>query len=220
VKVLGLAFVAAVTVSTVAAGSPWIVLFDGKSTDAWRGYREQAFPASGWAVENGTLHAVAGGHGDVVTKETFKDFELELEWKVAPGANSGIFYRGTEAGDAIYMTAPEMQILDDAKHPDGKSPLTSAGSLYALVAPEGKTLAPVGEWNTVRIVVKGSHVEHWLNGKKVVDVDLASPETRTLIAGSKFAAWTGFAKAPEGVIGLQNHGDDVWFRNIRVRRLS
>jgi hypothetical protein len=217
-----LAAALALALAACASGSAqgkWEVLFDGRSTDAWRGYKQQAFPAEGWRVEDGALRAVAGGGGDIVTKDVYGDFELELEWRVSPGANSGVFYRATEEGEAVYHTGPEMQILDDDKHQDGKSPLTSAGSLYALIAPAGKALEPVGEWNTARVVVRRGRAEHWLNGGKVVEYEWGSDALAKLIAGSKFSAWPGFAKAPEGRIGLQNHGDDVWFRKIRIRRL-
>jgi hypothetical protein len=198
----------------------WITLFDGKSTDAWRGYKAETFPAEGWTVEDGAIKATTGGHGDIVTKETFRDFELELEWRVSPGANSGIFYGATEDQEYIWQSAPEMQVLDDDKHADGKNPKTSAGALYALIAPTGKVLRPVGEWNKVRIVVRGNHVEHWLNGKKVVEYDRGSDALKQLIAQSKFSAYPAFTASPEGRIGLQNHGDDVWFRKIRIRRLG
>jgi hypothetical protein len=198
----------------------WQTLFDGKSTEAWRGYKQTGFPDTGWIVENGALKAVTGGHGDIVTKEKFGDFELELEWRVSPGANSGIFYRATEDNEYIWQSALEFQILDDDKHQDGKEPKTSAGSLYALIATTGKVLEPVGEWNETRIVVSANHVEHWLNGKKVVSYDLGSESLGKLVAASKFATMPAFAKAAEGYVGLQNHGDDVWFRNIRIRRLG
>jgi hypothetical protein len=198
----------------------WQVLFDGSSTDAWRGYKQTSFPTEGWVVESRTLKATKGGHGDIVTKEKYRDFELELEWRVSPGANSGIFYHATEENDAIYESAPEMQVLDNDTHADGKNPKTTAGSLYALIAPSTNAIKPVGEWNKVRIVARGNHVEHWVNGKKVVEYELGSPALTELIAASKFASMPAFAKSPEGYIGLQNHGDDVWFRSIRVRRLS
>ena len=225
IRLMALRFCAASAILLLAcapglARGQWTVLFDGGSTDAWRGFRQQAFPAEGWTVENGALKAVAGGHGDIVTKDTYRDFELELEWRVSPGANSGIFYRAAEDADDIWQSAPEMQGLDDDKHADGKNPKTSAGALYGLVAPTGKVLRPVGEWNKVRILVRGNHVEHWLNGKKVVEYELGSDSLKQLIAGSKFAAYPGFARAPEGHVGLQNHGDDVWYRNIRIRRLD
>jgi hypothetical protein len=198
----------------------WIVLFDGRSTGAWRAYRQQAFPDRGWTVENGALRAVAGAGTDIVTKETFGDFELELEWRVSPGGNSGVFYRVTETGAAIWETSPESQVLDDAKHPDGRAPRTSAGSLYGLLAPVGKTLAPVGEWNRLRIVARGALVEHWLNGVRVVRYEQGSAPLARAIARSKFATYRTFGAAREGHVGLQHHGDDVWFRNVRIRRLD
>ena len=194
------------------------VLFDGTSTEAWRGFRRDAFPARGWVVERGALKTIVGGDlRDIVTKDTFKDFELELEWKVSPGGNSGVFYGVSETEGETYFTGPEMQVLDDLGHADGKDPKTSAGSLYALVAPTGKALKPVGEFNQARIVKKGSHVEHWLNGKKVVQYELGSTALAKLIAESKFKDMQRFAKESEGHIALQHHGQEVWFRNVKVR---
>ena len=215
----GLLGAAAVLAQTSATG--WQTLFDGKDASAWRSYKGKDFPAKGWKVEDGTLHVLArGGGGDIVTREQFKDFELTFEWKVAPGANSGVMYRVSEKPGAPYETGPEYQVLDDAKHGDGKNPKTSASALYALVAANAsKKTKPVGEWNEGRILLRGSQVEHWLNGSKVVAVDLQSPETKALIAASKFNGWPGFAQQPSGHICLQDHGDDVWYRNIKIRRL-
>jgi len=198
----------------------WEVLFDGKTTDKWRGYKMNSFPDQSWKVEDGILKTVPGGNGsDIVTKENYGNFELELEWKVTSGANSGIMYHVAEDFDAPYQTGPEMQVLDDDKHADGKNPKTSAGALYDLIAPKNKSLKPVGQWNKVRIVAQGSHVEHWLNGVKVVEYDLASPELKELIARSKFKDWSKFGQEKIGHIDLQHHGDEVWYRKIRVRRL-
>jgi hypothetical protein len=208
--------------SSVGAGAEgeWIVLFDGKSTDAWRGYKQDAFPDKGWTVENGAIKTVAGAEaGDIITRDKFKDFELEYEWRVSPGANSGVFYNVAETGARVYETGPEMQVLDDEKHKDGKNPTTSAGALYALIAPSEKATRPVGEFNKARIVVKSGHVEHWLNGKKVVEYDLTGDAIKAMIAGSKFKEMPMFARETEGHIALQHHGDEVWFRNIRIRRL-
>src|SRR5262245_35798546 len=199
----------------------WETLFDGKSTAKWRGYKRDAFPDKGWKAENGALKTIVGGDVvDIVTKEKYDNFELELEWKISPAGNSGVMYRVSEAFDEPWNTGPEMQVLDDAKHADGQNPKTSAGALYALVAPVNKTLKPVGEWNTTRIVVNGNHVEHWLNGKKVVEYELDSKALQDLIAGSKFSDKPRFAKEPSGYIVLQHHTDEVWYRNIRVRRLG
>jgi hypothetical protein len=149
----------------------WKQLFDGKDTSQWRGYKATSFPTKGWRVENGTLRHVAGeGGGDLITLDKFSDFELRFEWKVSPGANSGVIYRVTEDHNASYETGPEYQVLDESKHADGKNPKTSAAALYALIACNTeKELKPVGEWNKARIVVKGNQAEHWLNKKKVVE---------------------------------------------------
>jgi hypothetical protein len=197
------------------------VLFDGTSTDAFRGYRRDAFPAKGWAVENGTLRALPDApreeRVDLITRDRYKDFDLELEWKVSRGGNSGIMYDVSEEMEQSYLTGPEMQVLDDSGHRDGQNPKTSAGSLYALIAPVGKTLEPVGGFNHARLVKKGSHVEHWLNGKKLVEYELGSPKLQELIADSKFKDMPRFAKEGQGHIVIQHHGQEVWFRNIRIR---
>lgn len=222
-SLLGLAAALASLSPAAAAPGPWKTLFDGKSTDAWRGYNRDAFPRDVWKVENGELKTIVGAKNpvDIITKDKYGDFELELEWKIKPGGNSGVIYRVVELPkpSETWHSGPEMQVLDDAAHTDGLDPKTSAGALYALVAPTGKTLNPPGQWNKVRLVVKGTHVEHWLNGKKIVDADLASPEIKSLIAASKFKAYPGFAQAREGHVALQFHGDEVAYRNIRIRSL-
>jgi Domain of Unknown Function (DUF1080) len=211
--------------SGVAAAKPkWQVLFDGKSTASWRGFRRQTFPEKCWVVESGSLKTVAGcdksDQIDIITRNKYKNFEFEVEWRVAPGANSGIIYLVLEDEDQTWKTGPEMQVLDDDKHPDGKIPKTSAGSLFDLIAPSNKTLRPVGEYNQARLVVKNGHVEHWLNGKKVLEYDLASDNLASLIAQSKFKNFHQFARMSEGHIALQFHGDNVWYRNVRVREIA
>jgi hypothetical protein len=211
--------------SGVAAAKPkWQVLFDGKSTASWRGFRRQTFPEKCWVVESGSLKTVAGcdksDQIDIITRNKYKNFEFEVEWRVAPGANSGIIYLVSEDEDQTWKTGPEMQVLDDDKHPDGKIPKTSAGSLFDLIAPSNKTLRPVGEYNQARLVVKNGHVEHWLNGKKVLEYDLASDNLASLIAQSKFKNFHQFARMSEGHIALQFHGDNVWYRNVRVREIA
>lgn len=193
------------------------VLFDGKSTDAWRGFKRDSFPTGGWGVENGTLFPIVGGDRvDLVTKDAYKDFDLELEWKVGPSGNSGVMYDVAETEAETYHTGPEMQVLDDAGHEDGRNAKTSAGALYALIAPSQKVVKPAGEWNKARIVKKGSHVEHWLNGVKIVEYDLGSATLASLIADSKFKEWKRFATLGQGHIVLQHHGDPAWFRNVRI----
>jgi hypothetical protein len=196
------------------------VLFDGKTKDAWRGYKRKDFPDKGWTVDQGALKTIVGGDQvDLITKEKFRNFELELEWKVSPGGNGGIFYRAGEDDPEIWHNAPEIQVLDDDRHSDGKNPKTSAGSLYALIAPKGKKLKPVGEFNQFRLVARGNHVEHWLNGAKVVEYELGSDYLKSLIAESKFKDKPNFGRLKEGYIGIQHHGQEVWYRNIRVRVL-
>ena len=210
--------VAAMEEAPMTAEAPdttWRPLLDGQTTAGWRGYQRDAMP-DGWQVVDGALTRVASG-GDIVTEETFANFELALEWNVSPGGNSGIFIRASEAPERIYESAPEMQVLDDAAHRDGLTRLTAAGANYGLYpAPEG-IVRPAGEWNEVRILVDGAHVEHWLNGTKVVEYDLWSTDWEARVADSKFAEWPGYGRETRGHIGLQDHGDWVAYRNIRIR---
>lgn len=206
------------TLTAMERAERWRLLFDGKTTDGWRGFRRADMP-DGWQVVDGALTRVAAA-GDIVTVEQFADFELALEWQVGPGGNSGVFFRATENADVIYKAAPEMQVLDDERHPDGQSPLTSAGANYGLhPAPRG-AVRPAGEWNQARIVARGAHVEHWLNGVKMVEYELWSDDWEQRVQGSKFAEWPLYGRATRGHIGLQDHDDPVAFRNIKIRELS
>ena len=193
----------------------WRLLFDGKSTSGWRGFKQQAPPA-GWQVVDGALTRVGSG-GDLMTVDQFGSFELQLEWKIAPGGNSGIMFHVSEDEAEAYHTGPEVQVLDNGGHKDGKDPLTSAGACYALYAPSKDMTRPPGTWNAVRLVVNGSRVQHWLNGTKVVEYDMASAEWKTKVAASKFNEWPKFGTIPEGYIVLQNHGDRVAYRNIKIK---
>ncbi len=196
----------------------WELLFDGVNLDAWRTYGQPDLH-DGWQAVDGLLVRVDGG-GDIITRETFTDFELEVDWMVLEGGNSGIFIRASEESGRIFEGAPEMQILDDAVHRDGGDPLTSAGANYALhPAPRG-VVRPAGEWNEARMRVVGSHVEQWLNGVLTAEYDLGSPEWSELVAASKFAEWPEYGTYPSGHIGLQDHGDRVSFRNLKVRRIE
>jgi hypothetical protein len=195
----------------------WQFLFDGRTTAGWRGYRMDSMPA-GWQVVDGALTRVDSA-GDIITTNKYGNFELGLEWQVARGGNSGIFYRVSEDGAYAWRSGLEMQVLDDAEHPDGRSPLTSAGALYGIYpAPRG-VVRPAGEWNVVRIVSSGKHVEHWLNGVKVVEAELGSPDWEARFKQSKFAKMPRYGRNDSGHIGLQDHGDRVAYRNIKIRAL-
>ncbi|HWA16228.1 MAG TPA: DUF1080 domain-containing protein [Gemmatimonadales bacterium] len=203
--------------ATTASDSHWVSLFDGVSITEWRGFKQEGVPA-GWTVVDSAI-TKTGDAPDLISKKQYRNFELELEWRLKQGGNSGIMYRVTEDADETYETGPEYQVLDDALHADGKNRLTSAGAAYGLYAqPEG-LLKPVGEWNTAKIVVNGNHVEHWLNGTKGVEYELGSPDWTAKVEASKFKQWPGYGKAPQGHIALQNHGDWVAYRNIRIREL-
>jgi len=222
-KIVALVVVITIAGVSGSAKPKWKVLFDGKATDQWRGFRRDAFPAKCWVIEGDAIKTIGGcdkaDQVDIITKDKYQNFELELEWRVAPGANSGVVYLISEDQDQTWRTGPEMQVLDDDKHPDGKKPSTSAGSLFDLIAPTGKTLRPVGQYNRAKIVINKGHVEHWLNGKKILEYDLGSQSLKDLIAASKFKSFTRFAQNSDGHIALQYHGDDVWFRKVRIRAL-
>jgi hypothetical protein len=205
------------TLSDTEKEAGWKLLFDGQTTTGWRDYGKPTI-SDGWKVQDGALTRVGAG-GDIISTDEFKNFELTIDWKIEIGGNSGIFWRASEDSDAIYWNAPEMQVLDDAKHPDGQSPLTSAGAAYDLYpAPPGH-VHPGGEWNFARLVVNGNHVEQWLNGLKMVEFELGSRDWDSKLAGSKFKPHLRFGKNAQGHIGLQDHGNVVAFRNIKIRVL-
>lgn len=206
------------TLTEAERAEGWRLLFDGTSLDQWKGYQTETVPES-WAAVDGMLARVGGG-GDLMTRSQFGSFELSLEWRVEEGGNSGILYLVTEAPNRMWEAAPEYQVLDDAAHRDGQSPLTSAGAAYALYpAPRG-VVKPAGEWNASRIVVDGTRVEHWLNGQKLLEYDLDSEDFRQRVADSKFSEWPIFGQARRGHIGLQDHGNPVWYRNLKIREIG
>jgi hypothetical protein len=219
-----LAFVATLAMGASAIAQPaatggWTPLFDGKSLAGWRSFKSEA-PPSGWTVSNGIL-ARTGKGGDLMTVGQYGSFEFELDYRIAVGGNSGIMYRVVTEGNAPYWSGPEYQILDNERHPDAKNgPDRLSGSNYDLIAPSAAVSKPAGEWNTAKIVVKGNHVEHWLNGTKVVEYEFGSPAWTTMVAESKFKVWPMYGKAPRGHIVLQDHGDLVEFRNIRIKDLK
>lgn len=209
----------------------WRLLFDGKTFNGWRGFRNDNVPA-GWAVEDGCIKKVpAQGElgqagGDLITVDQFDNFEFSVEWKLSKGANSGIKYLISETLPPTGRSGVsfEYQVLDDENHPDAKAGIAgnrTAGSLYDLIpASKAKKLKPTGEFNRTRIIVKGAHIEHWLNGVKVLEFERGGEKLKRHIAESKFKNTKGFGETAKGHILLQDHGDAVWYRNIKIRTLK
>ena len=213
----------------------WILLFDGKSFEGWRGLGREGIPEGHWTIEDRAIKKVPSENvplqedgqplvgGDLITIQTFENFELTFEWKISRAGNSGIKYNVSEdmstAHTPMYAALGfEYQILDDLGHPNAQvNDNHTAGSLYDLISPEGKNLKPVGEFNTAWIVFNGNHGEHWLNGMKVLEYDLDTPEMDAIVAASKYKNIKDFAKKRRGHIVLQDHTDAVWFRNIKIR---
>ncbi len=193
-------------------------LSSGTSLDAWRGYRSDAIP-TGWSVSDNVI-TKQGEAADLVSRDEFGNFDMTFDWKLAPGGNAGVFYRATEEYDHIYWSGPEYQLLDDARHPDGRNRLTAAASAYGLYAPPANVVHPAGEWNSSRIFVNDEHVEHWLNGQKVVEYDLRSVDWSAKVKASKFGEWVNYGLAPRGHIGIQgDHPGLLQLRNIQIRAL-
>lgn len=222
--------VMAVSLNGFSQEKGWISLFNGKTTDGWRGYNQQTFPEKGWEVVDGMLHVMgssrgeAGGGGDILFDKKFRNFELSLEWKVSEGGNSGIFYLAQEIpGEPVWKNAPEMQILDNEKHPDAKLGINgnrTAGSLYDLIPGKPEAVKPAGEWNQVKILVYKGTVVHFVNGQQVLEYHLWTDDWKAMVAASKFKDYeTFYNTAEEGHIVLQDHGDDVWFRNIKIKEM-
>lgn len=198
----------------------WKLLFDGQSLDGWRGYKTEAIGA-GWKAVDGALVLTAAKAGDILTKEEFADFELRFEWKISAGGNSGVIYRAGLGESAPFRFGPEYQVLDNIAATDNKLGNHLAGSLYDMGPEVPRDLPkPVGQWNQSRLIVKGWKVEHWLNGKMVVAVDLASPEGKAMIAASKFKTWPKFATLSKGHLAFQDHGNVVSYRAIKIRELK
>lgn len=216
----------------------WMLLFDGKSFEHWTGLGRDQIPEGHWVVEDGTIRKIKSGDvpaapdgqplegGDIMTKETFRDFEFAFEWKISKAGNSGVKYNVSEdlstQHEPVYAALGfEYQILDDDRHPDRKEANHRAGALYDMISTNSqKQLKPVGEWNKARIVLNGTHGEHWLNGKKVLEYDMDTAQFDSLLAASKYADVEGFADRRSGHIVLQDHTDDAWFRNLKIRRLD
>jgi hypothetical protein len=208
----------AVPAAAAAPTGEWQTLFDGRDVSAWRILGKPETAPLTWNIEGGAL-AGNKGTGNLATRESYADFELELEWKISPGGNSGVMFRVDPGSSRPPQSGHEIQVLDDARHKDGKGPLTSAGALYALYAPKVAAAKPVGEWNALRLRVQGKRIQSWLNGQLVIEAEIDSPDWKERVAQSKFAKFPQFGRAPSGLIVLQDHGDPVWYRAIRIRRL-
>lgn len=218
------------TLTQVEIDEGWVLLFDGKTPNGWRSYGSPTFPEQGWSIEEGLLQVhgsgkgEAGGGGDIITEKEYGNFEFSLEWKVSEGGNSGIFYLAQEKPDQpIWKSAPEMQILDNAKHPDAKLGIDgnrAAGSLYDLIPGSFEAVNPAGEWNKIKIMVYKGTVVHWVNDVNVLEYHLWTQDWKDMVGNSKFKDYEDFMNpAEKGHIGLQDHGDDVWFRNIKIKEL-
>lgn len=194
----------------------WDIVFDGSSTDALRDFKTDAFPAKGWTIqEDGSLYAQHGSV-DIVTRKQYRDFDLQMEWKLSKGANSGILYRVAQRGNHPHDTGPEYQIIDDPRIHK-----YSTGSLYDMITPNEKAkINPAGEWNSSRIVIKDNNVQHYLNGELVAEYVWGSDEIKERLSKSKFRNWKGYMQEETGFIGFQSHGNDLWLRNIKIKDLS
>jgi hypothetical protein len=226
------------TLSAQERKEGWTLLFDGRTMAGWRGYRKPFSPIKGWTVVDGCLKNAKGtgrpetGGGEILTVGEFTDFDFRFEWRIAAGGNSGVIYFVRErqnapgaklfqGDDGTGLFGHEYQILDDEGHPDDRrDPSHGAGALYALIAPNAaKRLRPVGEFNASRILARGQHVEHWLNGAKILEYEVGSPAFLDLVAASKYKDLPGFGTKIKTRFQLQDHGDEVWFRNMKIRRL-
>ncbi len=200
----------------------WTLLFDGQKINEWTGYKSGI--SSKWTVSDGTIYfnpKADGAEGDILTKKEYEDFELVLDWKISNCGNSGIFWNVVqdERFDRTYQSAPEMQILDNKCHPDAKIQKHKAGDLYDLIETSSMTVKPAMEWNSIRIVSKDSHYQFYQNGVKVVEFTMHDENWDKMIADSKFKQWPGFGEAKRGHLALQDHDDEVWFRNIKIREI-
>jgi len=215
----------------------WTLLFDGKTFDGWRGLGRDHMPTGYWTIEDGTLKKIASGEvprmadgqpvegGDIMTEQTYRNFELSFEWKIGPGGNSGVKYNvseeiSTSIGGAHSALGFEYQVIDDAGYPGKLKDTQTAGALYDLIPPDlAKELMPVGQFNHTRIILHNNHGEHWLNGRKIVEFELGTPRLDSLIAASKFRDIPRFGEHKDGHIVIQDHVDAAWYRNIKIREL-
>lgn len=197
----------------------WQLLFNGKDMSQWRTFKQPTVQEK-WQIEDGAITLTAGGGGDLISKKSYKNFELTLDWKIAEAGNSGILILADEKGKYIYSHAPEIQILDNERHPDNKLATHLSGSLYDMIASPVASHKKAGQWNSTKIRLENSALTVWQNDVQTAKVMIGSDEWNSLIAKSKFASWPDFAAAKEGHLGLQDHGDKVWFKNIKIKELN
>lgn len=206
----------------------WKLLFDGTTTTGWRTFRKDKI-GTAWKINDNALYldasnkkdgAIVDG-GDIITTGEYENYELALEWKIQPCGNSGIIFNvlEDEQHDYVWQTGPEMQVLDSTCHPDGKFVKHRAGDLYDMISTSVATVRPAGEWNQVKIIINNGHTQFWLNGVRVVEFTMFTPEWTEMIKNSKFKDMQGFGLTKKGHIALQDHGDSVWYRNIKIREL-
>jgi len=225
------------TLTAAERAAGWRLLFDGTSLTGWRGLGRDSVPTAHWIVEDGAIKKIASGQvavqadgqpvggGDLMTEAAYGDFELTWEWKMSPGGNSGVKYNvSEELSTAIpprhAAKGFEYQMIDDDRHPDGKLVTHKTGDLYDLIAANRrKRVRPAGEWNQSRLVFRGTHGEHWLNGEKVVEYDLGTPRMQAALAASKYKHWAWFGERRRGHLVLQDHNDAAWFRDVKIREL-
>jgi hypothetical protein len=213
----------AVQLTDAQKAEGWVVLFDGQTLDGWRTFKSKE--NASWEVKDGFLHCKPFDdrkikeQSDIHTNNEYENFELSLEWKVAPQSNTGVIYRCTEEFNEPYLSGPEYQIIDDVGYPGELKETNKAGGTYDMYVAKNKTLKAVGEWNTTKIVVNGNHVEHWLNGSIVLEYELGAAEWKKKKSGSKWNDAKGYGAAKKGYIDLQDHGNEAWFRNILIRVL-
>jgi hypothetical protein len=225
------------TLTDAEKADGWVLLFDGKSFAGWHGLGQTEFPAERWLIEDGAIKKVSKLEGpvmpdgqpklggDLITDQTWEDFELQFDWKISEAGNSGVKYNVSEEISTSFEPGRaalgwEYQVLDDARHSDNLRPNHLSAGLYDMIAPSAKVLKPAGEWNSSKIVFVGNHGEHWLNGVKVVDYDTDTPEFDKLFAASKYVNIPGFKEKKNGHIVLQDHGDAAWYRNIKIKAVS
>ncbi|MFT5706666.1 MAG: hypothetical protein ACI9ES_000953 [Oceanospirillaceae bacterium] len=205
--------------STQESASGWHLLFNGKDLSEWRNFNQHDVNAN-WVIDQGAMHLSKGGGGDLISQKVYENFELKLEWKISTAGNSGIFVLADELGSQIYSHAIEIQILDNERHSDNKISSHLSGSIYDIIPSRKSSHKMAGLWNQVHIVLYNSELTVWQNGVKNAEINIGSNEWNELISQSKFNTWQDFAQAKKGHIGLQDHSDPVWFKNIKIKELK